>query len=92
MGKLEIAGWTSPREPAIRKMWAIKTGAPFQPEYPESFLKDIRDQGIFDNLGKTRAETNIDEKSHVVNVTLYLQRQRRKTEQAPEEEVTPLLS
>jgi len=31
----------------------------------------VRDEGIFDNLGKTRAETNIDENSHLVDVTLF---------------------
>ncbi len=58
-------------EPAIRKAWDLKTGSPFQPEYPDSFLKDIRDEGIFDNLGKTRAETQINEASKTVDVTLY---------------------
>ncbi len=71
MGKLEIVGLDIINEPPIRKVWSIKTGAPFEPQYPEAFLKDLREQGVFDNLGKTRAETNIDEKSHVVDVTLY---------------------
>jgi outer membrane protein assembly factor BamA len=71
MGKLEIVGLDLNSEPAIRKVWSIKTGAPFEPEYPDNFLKDIREQGVFDNLGKTRAETNIDEKTHAVDVTLY---------------------
>ena len=71
MGKLEIVGLDINSEPAIRKMWGIRTGAPFEPDYPDSFLKDIRDQGIFDNLGKTTAETEIDEKSHAVAVTLH---------------------
>ncbi len=70
MGKLEIAGLDITTEPAIRKSWGLKSGAPFQPEYPDSFLKDIRDQGVFDNLGKTRAETKIDDKTHTVDVTL----------------------
>jgi outer membrane protein insertion porin family len=71
MGKLEITGLDITTEPAIRKSWGLKSGAPFQPEYPDSFLKDIRDQGVFDNLGKTRAETKIDDKTNTVDVTLY---------------------
>jgi outer membrane protein assembly factor BamA len=70
MGKLEIIGLDLTSEPAIRKMWAIKTGAPFQPDYPDSFLNDIRAQDLFDNLGKTKADTNVEEKTHVVDVKL----------------------
>ncbi len=70
MGKLEIVGLDITSEPVIRKIWALKTGAPFQPDYPDAFLNDIRAQDLFDNLGKTKAETTIDEKSHVVDVKL----------------------
>jgi outer membrane protein assembly factor BamA len=71
MGKLEITGLDITSEPAIRKTWAIKSGEPFQPEYPDSFLSDIRAQEVFDNLGKTEAETKIDEKTKIVDVTLH---------------------
>jgi outer membrane protein assembly factor BamA len=71
MGKLEIAGLDITSEPAIRKIWGLKPGAPFQPGYPDSFLSDVRDQGLFDNLGKTRAAVQVDEKTKTVDVTLY---------------------
>jgi outer membrane protein insertion porin family len=70
MGKLDIKGLDINSEPVIRKMWTLKPGAPFQPEYPDSFLKDIRAQDLFDNLGKTKAETKVDDSSHTVDVTL----------------------
>ena len=70
MGKLEIMGLDLTSEPAIRKIWSLKPGAPFQPDYPDAFLNDVRAQDLFDNLGKTKAETNIDEKTHVVDVKL----------------------
>ena len=70
MGKLEIAGLDLFSEPVIRKMWGLKPGDAFEPQYPDSFLKDVRDQGLFDNLGKTTATPDIDEKQHVVNVKL----------------------
>ena len=57
-------------EPAVRKMWKIEPGQPYQDGYPEAFLNRVRDEGIFDNLGKTRAETDIHEDSHTVDVTL----------------------
>ncbi|MBZ5606554.1 MAG: hypothetical protein LAO79_30055 [Acidobacteriia bacterium] len=70
MGKLEITGLDITSEPAIRKIWALKPGAPFQSGYPDSFLNDLRAQDLFDNLGKTKAEQKVDEKSHVIDVKL----------------------
>ena len=52
-------------------MWKIEPGQPFQDGYPEAFLNRVREEGIFDNLGKTRAESNIDNDSHTVDVTLF---------------------
>ncbi len=71
MGKLEIVGLDLTSEPAIRKIWALKLGAPFQPDYPDSFLNNIREEGLFDNLGKTTSDTRIDDKSRTVDVTLH---------------------
>jgi len=71
LGKLTIEGLDLITEPVIRKMWQIETGQPFQDGYPESFLNRVREEGIFDNLGKTRAESNIDENTHKVDVTLF---------------------
>jgi outer membrane protein insertion porin family len=70
MGKLEIVGLDLTSEPAIRKIWGLKTGAPFQPDYPDAFLNNIREQDLFDNLGKTKSETSVDEKTRVVDVKL----------------------
>ena len=71
LGKLTVQGLDLIGEPAIRKMWKIETGQPFQDGYPEAFLNRVRDEGIFDNLGKTRAETSIDQNTHIVDVTLF---------------------
>ncbi len=71
MGKLEIIGLDSSSEPEIRKMWKLHPGDPFQPEYPEAFLAEIRKQQVFDNLGRTRAETAIHDADRTADVTLY---------------------
>ena len=71
LGKLTIQGLDVITEPVIRKMWKIESGQAFQDGYPEAFLNRVREEGIFDNLGKTRAETNIDEDTHIVDVTLF---------------------
>ena len=70
MGKLTLVGLDLISEPAINKVWAMKEGKPFNPDYPDHFLASIREQGVFDNLGKTKADTKVNESAHVVDVTL----------------------
>jgi outer membrane protein insertion porin family len=70
-GRLAIDGLDIISEPVIRKMWGPMEGKPFNPEFPDSFLGRVRDEKIFENLGKTHAETHIDEASKTVDVTLY---------------------
>jgi len=69
-GKLTIQGLDLNSEPVIRKMWKIEPGQPFQEGYPEALLQRIRDEGIFDNLGKTQADAHINEETRSVDVTL----------------------
>lgn len=69
--KLHIIGLDILTEPAIRKMWALKEGEPFNPDYPEFFLNRIREEMVLDNLGKTKSEIKTDEKSGTAEVTLY---------------------
>ncbi len=69
-GKLDIKGLDVLSEPAIRKAWGEREGKPFDPDFPNSFLKDIKDQGVFDNLGGTDSETKVNEDAKTVDVTL----------------------
>ncbi len=69
-GKLEIKGLDIESEPVIRKLWAIKPGDPFRGGYPDMFLNTIRDRGIFDDLGETKAELKPDDKTLLVDVLL----------------------
>jgi outer membrane protein insertion porin family len=70
MGKLNVVGLDLTAEAEMNRIWAIKEGKPFDPDYPALFLDRVREEGLFDNLGKTKPETRIDEKSHTVDVTL----------------------
>jgi outer membrane protein insertion porin family len=70
-GKLAIEGLDLLTEPQIRKAWILNPGAPFRPDYPDQFLKDLRNQGVFENLGETRAEKNVNEKAKTVDVKLF---------------------
>jgi outer membrane protein insertion porin family len=70
-GKLELKGLDILSEPVVRRLWTIKPGQPFNPEYPDFFLGRIREDGVFDNLGKTRSAIQVDEKNRTVDVTLY---------------------
>jgi outer membrane protein insertion porin family len=69
-GTLEIRGLDVISEPAIRKIWGAKEGKPFDAEYPDAFLTDVRNQGLFDNLGATSAQTKVNEDRKTVDVTL----------------------
>jgi outer membrane protein insertion porin family len=68
---LEIHGLDVESEPVIRKMWGEKEGKPFNPEYPDYFLKKVNDAQLFDNLGNTRSDFSPDDTSHRVTVRLY---------------------
>jgi outer membrane protein assembly factor BamA len=68
---LDIKGLDILTEPFVRKMWAEKPGQPFNPDYPDYFLQGVRDEGILDNLGKTRSEAKINEETGNVDVILY---------------------
>jgi outer membrane protein assembly factor BamA len=69
-GKLAIRGLDILSEPVIRKMWGEREGKPYDPKFADSFLNNIRDQRMFDNLGKTEAIPEIHEDTKVVDITL----------------------
>lgn len=71
-GKLIVKGLDLESEPTIRKLWALKPGDPFKGAYPNAFLNQIRDRGILDNLGETKADVLPDDKTLLVTVTLIL--------------------
>ena len=70
-GTLDIQGLDLNAEAVIRKMWAIKPGKPFRADYPDYFLNRVREDGVFDNLKKTRSATRVNEEARTVDVTLY---------------------
>ena len=69
-GALTIEGLDILTEPAIRKMWGIKEGQPFNIEYPQHFLDVVKEDGVLDDLGETRALVKPDDRSRTVDVTL----------------------
>jgi outer membrane protein assembly factor BamA len=69
-GKLTIEGLDIIGEPAVRRLWGIKPGAPFNSDYPDQFLARIREEHMFDNLGKTTSSVRVNEEAHIVDVTL----------------------
>jgi outer membrane protein insertion porin family len=69
-GKLEVKGLGLDGVAAVTKAWVLKPGEPYAAEYPEYFLKRVKEEGWFDNLGETRAEPEINTDTHTVNVVL----------------------
>jgi outer membrane protein insertion porin family len=74
MGKLTIEGLDIQTEPAVRKLWALKEGQAFNGEYPDFFLRRLREDHVFENLGKTHAEVKADEKTLRADVKLVFGR------------------
>jgi outer membrane protein insertion porin family len=69
-GSLTIDGLDIISEPAIRKMWAMKEGEPFNADYPQHFLDGVREEGVLDNLGETRSLLKTNDQNRTVDVTL----------------------
>jgi outer membrane protein insertion porin family len=67
-GSLTLQGLDLHGEAAVKKAWAMKEGKPFNPDYPDYFLEQVK--GMFDDLGATRSSLKVDEQTHVVDVTL----------------------
>jgi len=70
MGALTITGLDLSGEAEMKRIWGMPEGKPFNPEYPDNFLKGVRAEGMFDNLGDTKADVKLNQKDHTAAVTL----------------------
>jgi outer membrane protein assembly factor BamA len=70
MGKLTVVGLDLNGEFEMKRIWGLKEGKPFNPEYPQAFLNNVREQALFDNLGDTRSAFERNEQDHTADVTL----------------------
>lgn len=70
MGRLLIKGLDLISEPAIRKLWTIQPGRPYQGGYAALFAQRIREMDLFDFLAEIRHEEKIDDRSRSVDVVL----------------------
>ena len=70
MGKLTINGLDLSGEAEMKRIWTLLEGKPYNPEYPDLFLKRVREGGMFDGLGLTKADVTVDQKAHTADVTL----------------------
>ncbi len=80
--KLDIRGLDVTSEPVIAKLWGEKEGHPFNPDYPDFFLKRVQEQGLFDHLGDTSSDYTADPSTHSVTVHLYFKGGDSKSEKA----------
>ncbi|MBV9265340.1 MAG: hypothetical protein JO061_04145, partial [Acidobacteriaceae bacterium] len=58
---------------------------PFNPDYPDFFLKRVDEQQLFDNLADTSSDYTADPASHTVVVHLYFKGGKSKQQRAKEE-------
>jgi outer membrane protein insertion porin family len=69
--ELTIVGLDIETEPVVRKLWGLRSGRPFNVDYPNHFMERVKEMGIFDNLNKTNFESKVNPKDNTVDVTLY---------------------
>lgn len=82
-GKVRIEGLDLIGEAAVKKLWALKEGQPFDADYPEYFLARVREDGIFDNLGRTKSAVQVNEQERTADVTLIFHGDRQSKPAAP---------
>lgn len=70
-GQLDVKGLDATTQPVIEKLWGEKPGKPFNPDYPDFFLKKVEEQGILDHLANTQSDYTADGSTHNVIVHLY---------------------
>ncbi len=69
-GNLRIEGLDINAEYEIRRIWGLKTGEAFPADYPQFFLDQVRERGVFDNLRETRSRIDLNEADLTADVTL----------------------
>lgn len=68
--RLEIKGLDINSAAAVRKRWALERGKPYDASYPDTFLKHIEQEAMFDRLAKTASRITIDEEAKMVDVEI----------------------
>jgi outer membrane protein assembly factor BamA len=79
-GKLDVKGLDAGSQPVIEQLWGEKPGKPFNPDYPDFFLKKLDEQKLFDHLAETHADYTPDASTHSVVVHLYFKGGENKTD------------
>ncbi len=69
-GKLKLEGLDIHGEAAVKRLWTLKEGQPFNADYPDYFLARVREDDVFEKLGKTQAVLEPDDAARTVDVTL----------------------
>ena len=69
--RLDIHGLDSQTQPVVEKLWGVKPGKPFNPDYPDFFLKRLGEQNLFENLKDVHSDYRPNEATHTVSVNLW---------------------
>ncbi len=88
---LKINGLDLDGESAVRKMWTEKPGDSFNPDYPAFFAKQVKESGMFDNMGDAKVHSELDDQQLSARVTLDFQGNGEKPKRLGEPPPTPPL-
>lgn len=82
--KLEIRGLDISTEPEIEQLWGEKPGKPFNPDYPDYFLKRVDEEKLLDHVAESTSDYVADPASHNVTVRLFFRGGKTKSDVARE--------
>ena len=77
-GKVVIQGLDLNGTAAVQKQWGKQPGDPYNPDYADYFLTQVKEEGIFDHMGPTRSSVAINDQTHVADVTLVFLPEEKK--------------
>jgi outer membrane protein insertion porin family len=77
-GKLVFQGLDLHGEHEMRRIWTMKTGTPFNAEYPDRFVTRVKEDKLFDELENLRAVSTPNERDLTVDVKLIFNERKPK--------------
>ncbi len=78
MGRLIFQGLDLHGEHEMRRIWTMKSGGPFNGEYPDLFVTRVKEEKLFDELTNLRAVSTPNAQSLTVDVKLIFNERKPK--------------
>jgi len=77
-GKLTFQGLDLHGEHEMKRIWTLKPGAPYNGEYPDTFINRVKEEQLFDGLENARAVATPNHEALTVDVKLVFNERKPK--------------